>query len=145
MVRFISSNKTLKLRSEILRNNIPLANCILPTDKIEGAFHLGCFVEDQLVSIASFFPKNYQGKSTSGYQLRGMATATEFARNGYGAELIDFAISQLTATNAAYLWCNARSSAVEFYNKKGFELASTEFEIEGVGPHYEMILNLKKI
>ena len=56
MVKFIASEKTLALRSAELRNGMPLADCIFPTDEVEGAFHLGCFVDDQLVSVASFFP-----------------------------------------------------------------------------------------
>ncbi|MEJ5992811.1 GNAT family N-acetyltransferase [Pedobacter sp. Du54] len=143
MVRFISAQETLDLRSKILRNGLSLADCIFPTDQIEGAFHLGCFVDELLVSVASFFPNHYQDRKGLGYQLRGMATAKAFAGKGYGAELIDFAIIQLNAAKANYLWCNARSSAIEFYKKKGFELSSDEFEIEGVGPHYEMIINLK--
>lgn len=145
MVRFISSNDTLALRSEILRNGLPLADCIFPTDDIEGAFHLGSFFGDSLVSVASFFPNNYKDRKSAGYQLRGMATAKDFSGKGYGAKLIDFAISQLNATEATYLWCNARTSAVDFYKKKGFELCSPEFEIPGVGPHHEMIINLNKI
>ncbi len=144
MVRFIAPQETLELRSKVLRNNLPVTDCVFPTDEVDGAFHLGCFVEGQLVSIASFFPNQYKGKSTPGYQLRGMATSTEQVGKGYGAKLIDFALSQLNATNATYLWCNARTSAIEFYKKKGFELVSSEFEIEGVGPHYEMILIIKK-
>ena len=145
MVRFISSNKTLKLRSEVLRNNLPLADCVFPTDELEGAFHLGCFIEDQIVAVTSLFPNNYKDKPKIGYQLRGMATDPAFAGKGYGAKLIDFALIQLNATNASYVWCNARKSAVEFYKKKGFQISSDEFEIEGVGPHYEMILEIKKI
>lgn len=144
MVRFISSQDTLSLRSKILRNNLPLDECVFPSDKVEGAFHLGCFLEGELISVASFFPNNYQGRK-SGYQLRGMATAKEFAGKGYGAKLIDFAITQLNATKATYLWCNARTNAVEFYKKKGFEIMSSEFEIEGVGPHFEMLRNLNKM
>lgn len=144
MVRFISSQETLSLRSKMLRNNLSLAECTFPTDQIEGAFHLGCFVEDQLVSVASFFPNNYRDQPKEGYQLRGMATDSDFVGEGFGAKLIDFAVIQLNAANASYIWCNARSSAVEFYKKKGFELISSEFEIEGVGAHYEMILNTKK-
>lgn len=128
----------------MLRNNLSLAECTFPTDQIEGAFHLGCFVEDQLVSVASFFPNNYRDQPKEGYQLRGMATDSDFVGEGFGAKLIDFAVIQLNAANASYIWCNARSSAVEFYKKKGFELISSEFEIEGVGAHYEMILNTKK-
>lgn len=128
----------------MLRNNLSLAECTFPTDQIEGAFHLGCFVEDQLVSVASFFPNNHRDQPKEGYQLRGMATDSDFVGEGFGAKLIDFAVIQLNAANASYIWCNARSSAVEFYKKKGFELISSEFEIEGVGAHYEMILNTKK-
>jgi len=145
MVRFISSRDTLDLRSKILRNGLPLEDCIFPTDEIEGAFHLGCFVDGKLVSVASFFPNHYKDRKTLGYQLRGMATAKEFAGKGYGSHLVDFAVIQLNATKASYLWCNARTSAIEFYKKKGFELSSEEFEIEGVGPHFEMIKNLTKV
>jgi len=145
MVRFISSQETLELRSKVLRNNLPIADCIFPTDEVKGAFHLGCFAEGKLVSIASFFPKKYQDRARQGYQLRGMATDKDQVGKGYGSKLIDFAVTQLNATNATYLWCNARSSAIDFYQKMGFKLASTEFEIEGVGPHYEMILTLTKI
>ncbi len=145
MIEYISAQETLPLRSKLLRNNAPLAACVFPTDEIAGAFHLGGFADGQLITVASFFPKQYQEKSGVGYQLRGMATDRDFAGKGYGAKLIDFAISELTALNADYLWCNARSSAIEFYQKKGFDLSSAEFEIEGVGPHYEMILNLKNI
>ncbi|HTN00213.1 MAG TPA: GNAT family N-acetyltransferase [Pedobacter sp.] len=143
MIKFISSQETLPLRSKILRNNLPLSACVFPTDEIEGAFHLGCFLNEQLISVASFFPKQYQNRQGVGYQLRGMATDLDFAGKGCGSRLIDFAINELNSLKAVYLWCNARSSAIEFYQKKGFELISSEFEIEGVGPHYEMILKLK--
>ncbi|MGF1923569.1 MAG: GNAT family N-acetyltransferase [Bacteroidia bacterium] len=143
MVRFISPEDTLELRSKMLRNNLPKDACIFPSDRVKDAFHLGCFVEEQLVSIASFHPMKYKTQTTPGYQLRGMATGSAHTGKGYGAELIDFAIEQLNATNATHLWCNARTSAVGFYLKKGFEVVSAEFEVPEVGPHYEMIINLK--
>lgn len=143
MVKFISAKDTLALRSEQLRNNAPTQDCIFDTDEVNGAFHLGCFVADEIVSVASFFPKNYKENVEAGYQLRGMATAADFAGKGCGAQLIEFAKVQLNATSAKYLWCNARTKAIGFYQKMGFELVSAEFEIAGVGPHYEMILKLK--
>ncbi len=145
MVRFIGSSKTLPLRSAVLRNGLPLADCVFPTDEVEGAFHLGCFVDGQLVSVASFFPMKYRDRNENGYQLRGMATDQVCAGKGYGSLIIDFALGQLKGTKAAYLWCNARTSAVEFYKKKGFTAVSAEFEIEGVGPHYEMIININNL
>lgn len=142
MVKFIPAELTLGLRSKILRNGIAPAECVFPTDHVEGAFHLAYYVGDELATIASFFPKSYHDNRELGYQLRGMATDTGFGGKGYGSELIKFAIAYIKNTNAQYIWCNARTIAVPFYQKLGFALASQEFEIAGVGPHYEMILNL---
>lgn len=141
MVKFIPYELTLGLRSKILRNNLPLAECVFPTDTVEGAFHLAFYAGEEIATIASFFPKNYNDRREPGYQLRGMATDTPFAGRGFGRELVMFAIDYIKNTNAQYLWCNARTSAVKFYQKLGFDVVSTEFEIAGVGPHYEMILN----
>ncbi|MFI5452402.1 GNAT family N-acetyltransferase [Pedobacter sp. UC225_61] len=142
MVKFIPFELTLGLRSKILRNGLPIEQCVFATDEIEGAFHLAFYADGEIACIASFFPNNYKDKKELGYQLRGMASDTMFAGKGYGLELVKFAIEYIKNTNAQYIWCNARSSAIDFYKKLGFNLVSNEFEIAGVGPHYEMILNL---
>lgn len=142
MVKFIPVELTLDLRSRILRNGKPLTECSFPTDQIAGVFHLAFYVDEQIATIATFFPNYYRDNSQLGYQLRGMATDHPFLGKGYGKQLIEFAINYIKNTNAQYIWCNARSSAIKFYQKLGFELVSEEFEIAGVGPHYEMILKL---
>lgn len=142
MVKFIPIDLTLDLRSRILRNGKPLAECTFPTDQVEGIFHLAFYVDEEISTIASFFPNNYKDSKELGYQLRGMATDLPHTGKGYGKQLIEFAVEYIKNTNAQYIWCNARSSAVKFYQKLGFELVSDEFEIAGVGPHYEMILKL---
>ena len=142
MIKFIPTALTLGLRSKILRNGMPLEECVFPTDKLEGAFHLAFYLDDEIATIASFFPKHYKDRAELGYQLRGMATDTPFLGKGYGKQLVQFAIEYIKKTKAQYIWCNARTSAVKFYEKLNFDLVSEEFEIAGVGPHYEMILNL---
>lgn len=145
MVKFISFELTLSLRSKILRNNLPLNECIFPTDKVEGSFHLGLYEQNVLLTIASFFPNNITGNAGKGYQLRGMATDIPYSGKGYGRQLLQFAIEYLQNNNVQYLWCNARTSAVPFYKNIGFEFLTDEFEIAGVGPHYKMIFNFNKI
>lgn len=145
MVKFIPFELALPLRSKVLRKGSPLEECVLPTDQVEGAFHLAYDVDGEIVCIASFFPKNYADRKELGYQLRGMASDDRLKGKGYGTKLVQFAVEYISKTNAEYIWCNARSSAIPFYQKLGFELLSEEFEIAGIGPHYEMILNLKKI
>ena len=142
MVKFIPAELTLELRSNILRNGLPPVECVFPTDHVEGAFHLGYFADQELATIASFFPQRYRDQEGEGFQLRGMATDLKFLGKGFGKQVVEFSVEYVRTTNAKYIWCNARTSAVKFYEKLEFRICSNEFEIAGVGPHYEMILNL---
>jgi len=143
MIKYISQADTLPLRSKVLRRGQTLAECTFPTDTVEGVFHLGGFVDEQLVVVATFFPDDHPDFGEGGFKLRGMATDPDFSGRGYGAELIKFAVKQLRSANGSYIWCNARSSALVFYQKLGFDLISGEFEIPGVGPHFNMIKQLQ--
>ena len=39
---------------------------------------------------------------------------------------------------ANLLWCSARVVALDFYKHLGLQTVGSEFEIEGIGPHYVM-------
>ncbi|WP_129716472.1 GNAT family N-acetyltransferase [Pedobacter sp. SYP-B3415] len=143
MIGLIKAADTLPLRSLVLRDGKPLDACIFPTDEIEGSFHVGYLSNDELVCIASFFPEEHPGDGGVGYRLRGMATNQHYQGQGLGSELVKFAIACLTERHADYLWCNARAAAMNFYRRLGFEVISAEFDIPGIGPHFEMKLNLK--
>lgn len=143
MVEYIAAEETLPLRSLVLRKGASFDKCVFPTDKIGGGFHLGYFVAERPVSIATFYPEDYPGREKGGYRLRGMATDPKFLGKGYGSELIKFAINELRSANASYIWCDARSAAVGFYEKLGFEVSSEEFEVPGIGPHFKMIKNIQ--
>ncbi|MNL10617.1 Acetyltransferase (GNAT) family protein [compost metagenome] len=139
MVKYIRAAETLPLRSLVLRKGASFDQCVFPTDEIAGGFHLGYFDAEQPVSIATFYPEDYPGREAGGFRLRGMATDPQFLGKGYGSELIKFAINELRSANASYIWCDARSRAVGFYRKLGFEVISEEFEVSGIGPHFKMI------
>lgn len=139
MIKYIAATDTLPLRSKVLRKDAPLAQCVFPADEVEGGFHLGYFAGRSLVCIATFYPEDCVEQGIGGFRLRGMATDPAFMGKGYGAELIKFAINELRSANASYIWCDARSSAVGFYKKLGFELISDEFDLRGIGPHFKMI------
>ncbi|WP_293297212.1 GNAT family N-acetyltransferase [Pedobacter sp. UBA4863] len=143
MIKFVPLEVVLPLRSKMLRNGAPLNACVFPTDEIQGVFHLACYPnENEIATVATFFPQNIEGRGGQGYQLRGMATDTTFFGKGCGAMLIKYAVNYIKEAKAEYIWCNARTSAIDFYKKQGFKIVSEEFEIPGVGPHYNMILNL---
>lgn len=143
MVKFILPEEVLPLRSLVLRNGKPPEACIFDGDTAYDTFHLGFVEDDEIRSIASLMRNDFFPDDGEGYQLRGMATHPDFGGRGYGAALINFAVAYLKEYNTDYLWCNARSTASSFYKKLGFISESPEFDIPGIGFHYEMKLKLK--
>ena len=143
MVKFILPEEVLPLRSLMLRNGKPLEECVFDGDTAYDTFHLGYLFNGEIKSVATFMRNDFFPEDGEGYQLRGMATHPDFGGQGFGAALINFAIDYLKEYNTDYLWCNARSSAAPFYKKIGFINESPEFDIPGIGFHYEMRLKLK--
>lgn len=111
-------------------------------DEEPGALHLGTFDGDRIVGCASFIPSEWMGEPA--WQLRGMATDPEYIGKGIGSTLLRQAEELLRERGRAIMWCNARTSAVGFYLKQGWEKVSDEFVIEAVGPHYRMIKRLSQ-
>jgi len=144
MTRFILPDEVLSIRNEVLREGrLTLDECRFPTDNMEGAFHLGYDIDEQLATVASFFPQSYGNYTGLGYQLRGMATLKQYRGKGLGTLLVNFAIVYLQGQKANYVWCNARKAALKFYRDCGFEIISAEFDVPGIGPHYVMYLKIR--
>ncbi len=144
MIKFIEVENLLPIRNTVLREGrLTLDECRFPTDKIEGAFHLGYYVDEELACIVSFHPQPYDKFGPNGYQLRGMATTEKYRGQGIGNQLVNFALTYLRGQKVNYVWCNARKKAVPFYHNTGFEIVSAEFEVPGIGPHYVMYVKLR--
>lgn len=142
-VRQIDSKDTLQLRSQILREGRPLDQCQFEGDNEDQTFHLGAFIDEKLVSVASFYlDKHPELSGEYHYRLRGMATAQEFRRQGLSSALLRTAFPMIKKNSVHLVWCNARSSAIGFYHKVGFEKVGSEFEIPDVGPHYLMFIEI---
>ena len=143
MIEFIAADDLLPLRNEVLRNGkLKNEECRFPTDGLNDAFHLGFKINGELVAAASFHPQGCAALAGEGYQLRGMATKADFRGLGIGTRIIDFAKVLLAGKQVSYLWCNARKKAVPFYINSGFEIISAEFEVQGIGPHYVMLVDI---
>lgn len=139
MIKFIESTDLLPVRNIVLREGrLTNEECRFPSDEVDGAFHLGYFVDGELATVVSLHPQNYGEIAGIGYQLRGMATLAQHRGQGLGKLIVDFAIEQLLDRRADYVWCNARKVAAKFYSDCGFKIISDEFEIKGIGPHYVM-------
>jgi GNAT superfamily N-acetyltransferase len=117
------------------------------------------------VACASFMLRVYDGEPA--YQLRGMATRAAMVGRGLGGALLRHAVAKLTRNESPLVrsesplvrsegplvqedsrlmrpatrlfWCNARVSALQFYLRMGWRVASDFFDVPTVGPHRVMV------
>jgi len=136
-VRRAARDEIIHLRHAILRPGLPLETARFDGDEESTTLHFGAFDDDQAIGCVTFAQRPWQDQPA--WQLRGMATAQGWQRKGIGQALMSFAESVLrNASDIRLMWCNARTHAAPFYEKLGWQLASDEFIIQGVGPHYRM-------
>lgn len=142
-VKFINAADTLEIRHYVLRPNQPFSACKYPGDNDPDTFHVGGFINGELVSIASLYKEKNPNLPNEGqYRLRGMATIQEHQHRGYARYLVDFILEELNGRKASLLWFNARRNAFPFYEKLGFKYFGNTFELEGIGPHKVMYKEL---
>ena len=128
-IRKISATEVLPVRHQVLWPDKPMSFCMVPGD--EHATHYGAFVGNQLVCVASVYVQSNEAR------LRKFATLPEFQGQGIGSKVIAHAIKDLQAFNVSYFWCDARTSALGFYQRFGMAIEGSEFEKSGVS-YYKM-------
>lgn len=141
----INASDTYPIRQQVLTPDHDLQKSKFEFDEDEDiSFHLGAFKDSQLVSVASFYyDRNTTFPELHQYQLRGMATLPEFQGQGLSSELLNMAFPIIKQNFCTLLWCNARVTAIGFYEKVGFKIHSSEpFDIEGIGMHVLMFKNI---
>lgn len=138
-VRPITAAATWPLRLSVLRPGRPAAAAQFPGDDLSSTKHFGAFQGDELVGIASLFPAEMpEHPGVSAWQLRGMATAPSVRGAGFGRALLAACVAFASASGKQLIWCNARTSAIKFYRKLGWEILGEEFDVPDVGPHFHM-------
>jgi ribosomal protein S18 acetylase RimI-like enzyme len=142
-IRVISVSLARELRALILRPDLSPRMAVYMGDDALDTLHLGAFNEQQkLVGIATILhqaPKEFAGSHIDSlWLLRGMATLPQVRGQGYGAALIQTACTYVASEQGIYLWCEARESALGFYEKLGFAVLGNRFYVPHTGPHYRM-------
>ncbi|MCA9410202.1 MAG: GNAT family N-acetyltransferase [Candidatus Omnitrophica bacterium] len=128
----------IDLREEILIKGTDRNSPEFDMDHFPDTLHMGAFTDGKNIACLSLMRVDYEGQTA--YQLRGMAVRPEFRNKGFGKSLLNFSERWVVRhSSVRLLWCNARTSAVDYYVRLGWERVSEEFTIEGVGPHVRMI------
>lgn len=141
-VRAVPAGRVRGVRGVVLRPNQPPEACVYPGDDDPDSLHLAGFLGDELVAITSLYREGHPDLPGAAWRIRGMAVLPQHQGQGFGTRLLGALIEHVRERGGEPVWCNARTRAAEFYAAKGFSRVGGEFEIEGIGPHYIMRLDL---
>ena len=140
LVARVSLETILALRHQVLRPELPISSASFEGDESPETWHIVLTQKPdwEAICCASFMKRPV--RSIEAWQLRGIATHPHYQRQGWGRILLSNAEQKITSeTFLRRFWCNARCSAIPFYEGMGWKTTGPEFDIPGVGPHREMV------
>ena len=128
----------IDLRFRVLRIGRPKKTALYPgIDDDPRTKFIGAFLGAKMVGCATI---QYDPKDDARLRIRGMAVDSEYRNRGIGSKIVRM-IQNYAEEMETGLWCNARIKAVTMYQRAGFNITSDLFEIESVGPHFEVRWN----
>lgn len=114
---------TWRLRREVL---YPLeALYAMKMDEDANGLHFGAFYNHELIGVVSLF------QTGPDFQFRKFAIAPHMQYKGIGRELLQYIIGFAQTQGGNHIWCNARCTAVNFYQKAGFVTTGQTFSKNG--------------
>ncbi|MGF1887175.1 GNAT family N-acetyltransferase [Photobacterium profundum] len=128
-IQQVTWEEALPLRHRVLWPNKSVSFCKVKGD--ESATHYGAFINGELVCVASVYIDGNEAR------LRKFATLHEHQGKGIGSKIIEYIVLNLKCLNVRYFWCDARTTALGFYQKFGLEVEGCEFDKSGVS-YYKM-------
>lgn len=109
-------------------------------DDDPDTLHAGAVVDGRLAAIASIAPDpSDDAPGPDAWRLRGMATVEELRGTGLGRAVLECCLEHARERGARIVWCNARTGAIGFYERSGFEIVSEVFDVPVIGPHVRMV------
>jgi ribosomal protein S18 acetylase RimI-like enzyme len=142
----IAAEDTYKLRHEVLWPNASLLEVQLAVDSV--SMHLGAFAHQQEdssehrvpIGVITIHVSKFEDKPDSAEpssetleaQFRKLAVAPEWQGRGIGSKLVEQAGVVASDAGAQALWCDARTSALSFYERLGMQTEGSSFMRKGV-------------
>ena len=132
-IQTITYQDALPIRHTVLWPNKPIEFCKVEGD--EQALHYGMFVDSTLVCVASIYIDQNSAR------LRKFATLQTHQGQGIGSQVITHILEDLKHLNVNHFWCDARATAVSFYQRFGMQTSGSQFMKSDV-PYFKMAINL---
>jgi len=137
----VDAAATYPLRAQELRQGRPVE---IDEDDAPYTLHLAARIDGgEIVGVVRFHPRDCPWRQAEApWQLRGMATDPRVRRIGAGRALVAEGLARVATRGGDLVWCDARASAVGFYERIGFTSITGEYELTPVGMHRGMVLEL---
>ena len=136
-IKQISTQEALIVRRTVLRKNKLHLSARFKEDGKKDTIHIGAMVNKCVIGTSTIFPENRKSKLDE-WRLRGMAVLDTFQSKGIGEKILLYCFKQVDNKKGSALWCDARLKAIKFYEKNGFIICSSQFDIPEIGPHFKM-------
>jgi len=132
-IRTIFWQETIPLRHSVLWPSKPPEFCHVDGDT--EATHFGVFINEVLVCVASVYVHDNKAR------LRKFATDEYYQNQGIGSKLLEHMIHYFKNCDLDYFWCDARETALGFYERFGMAKCSERFYKEDI-PYFKMEVTL---
>jgi ribosomal protein S18 acetylase RimI-like enzyme len=127
-IRSIQWQQALPIRHQVLWPQKSPEFCKVEGD--ENGIHYGVYIDDLLVSVASIYIAH--SSEIKHARLRKFATLTSYQGRGIGTALITFILNHLKQQGVTYFWCDARKTALGFYQRFAMQVQGDQFDKSGV-------------
>ncbi|MDN3701799.1 GNAT family N-acetyltransferase [Vibrio artabrorum] len=134
-IQKVTAAEVLPIRHQVLWPEKSPEFCKVEGD--EFAIHYGAFVHGKLVCVASVYQHDHEAR------LRKFATLPEYQGQGIGSKVIEHLIYDLKRAQVSDFWCDARTSALSFYQRFGLSVEGDEFQKSGVS-YFKMSVSWDK-
>lgn len=139
VVKEITPEDAYEVRREVLSAYQTIKEFEYDYDYSPHSFHLGAYLDDKLVSVASFFrQKSSFFEEESQYRLRAMATLKEYRNMQAGTAIMKKAEKMLKQRYTRLVWCYVSEPVSDYYTQFGFREYDQVFVVESIGPHKVM-------
>lgn len=135
-IRSISWQQTIPLRHRVLWPSKPPQYCHVEGD--HDALHFGAYSNNELVCVASVYIQSDSAR------LRKFATDAAYQNQGIGSKMLKYILQSLKQTQTKIFWCDARESAIGFYQRFGMQPYGERFYKADVA-YFKMQVTLKTL
>jgi GNAT superfamily N-acetyltransferase len=137
VVEQVRPEVTYRLRRKVLRAEMAPGTEVFPGDHDRSSGHFAAYDGDEVVGVVSVMAEP-EPDGAGVWHLRGMAVDPDQQGTGVGAALIGRLRDFVHRCGGGQIWCNARVSALGFYEKQGFVRFGEPWEQPDTGPHVRM-------